>query len=32
MEINNITIKEFINKDYRDYAIHTLLSRGIPNF
>lgn len=32
MTIKKRTITNFINNDYKEYAIHTLTSRGIPNF
>ena len=30
--ISNVEISDFINKDYRQYAIKTLEARGIPSF
>jgi len=32
MTVKKRTITNFINNDYKEYAIHTLTSRGIPNF
>ena len=32
MTVKKRTITNFINNDYKLYAIHTLTSRGIPNF